>query len=210
MRYSQDHKQQTRQRVVAAAAQTFRAQGVANVSIPKLMRQVGLTHGGFYAHFESKDALVAEACASGQGETVKQLFRAAEQAPSGEKLQAVLDTYLTPAHRDNPASGCTIPALAAEIAREPAEVRHAFTQSIRTLLDRLKPLMPDCGTGATDATDEPTDEALALLSGMAGAILLSRAVDDPDLSDRILDAAHTFYSRAFTSAPLSSDTPASG
>ncbi|MGZ3716190.1 MAG: TetR/AcrR family transcriptional regulator [Ktedonobacterales bacterium] len=197
MRYSQEHKQQTRQRVIAAAARIFRAQGVANVSIPRLMRQVGLTHGGFYAHFDSKDALVAEACASGQGETVKQLFRAAEQADPGKKLRAILDNYLTPAHRDNPASGCTIPALAAEIAREPAEVRHAFTQSIRALLARLKPIMPDCGT---DATDEPTDEALALLSGMAGAILLSRAVDDPDLSDRILDAAHAFYSHAFTPA----------
>ncbi|HEX8033789.1 MAG TPA: TetR/AcrR family transcriptional regulator [Ktedonobacterales bacterium] len=202
MRYSQQHKQQTRQRVIAAAARAFRAQGVANVSIPTLMKQVGLTHGGFYAHFESKDALVAEACASGQGETVKQLFRAAEQADPGKKLQAILDTYLTPAHRDNPASGCTIPALAAEIAREPAEVRHAFTQSIRALLARLKPLMPDCGIDATDEpTNEPTDETLALLSGMAGAVLLARAVDDPALSDRILDAAHTFYSRAFTSAP---------
>lgn len=205
MRYSQEHKRQTHQRLVAAAAQAFRAQGVASVSIPTLMRQVGLTHGGFYAHFDSKDALVAAACTSGQGETVRQLFRAADVAPPDKKLQAVLDTYLTPAHRDDPASGCTIPALAAEIAREPAEVRHAFTQSIRTLLDRLQPLMP--GDSSPAVTAEPTDEALALLSGMAGAILLARAVDDPALSDRILDAAHTFYSRALTSAPPSLATP---
>lgn len=200
MRYSREHKQQTRKRVIEVAARAFRAEGVANISIPRLMQQVGLTHGGFYAHFESKDALVAEACASGQGETVKRLFHAAEKAEPDKKLQAILDNYLAPTHRDNPASGCSIPALAAEIAREPAEVRHAFTQSIRGLLARLKPLMPGCGTDAT-AEHEPTDEALALLSGMAGAILLARAVDDPDLSDRILGAAHTFYSRAFTSSP---------
>ena len=198
MRYSQEHKQQTHQRVISAAARAFRAQGVANVSIPTLMRQVGLTHGGFYAHFESKDALVAAACASGQGETVKQLFRAAETAAPGKELQAILDTYLSPTHRDDPASGCSVPALAAEIAREPAEVRHAFTQSIRALLDRLKPLMPESGPAATD---EPIDAALALLSGMAGAVLLARAVDDPALSDRILDAARAFYSHAFTAAP---------
>lgn len=204
MRYSQEHKQQTHQRVVAAAAQAFRAHGVANVSIPRLMQEIGLTHGGFYAHFESKEALVAEACASGQSETVKQLFGVAEKAAPGKKLQAILDNYLTPAHRDNPASGCTIPALAAEIAREPAEVRHAFTQSIRALLARLKPLMPDNGP---HTTDERTDEALALLSGMAGAVLLARAVDDPALSDRILDAAHTFYSRAFTPTASTAEPP---
>lgn len=198
MRYSQEHKQQTHEQVISAAARAFRAQGVANVSIPTLMRQVGLTHGGFYAHFESKDALVAAACASGQGETVKQLFRAAETAAPGKELQAILDTYLSPTHRDDPASGCSVPALAAEIAREPAEVRHAFTQSIRALLDRLKPLMSDCGSAATG---EPTGAALALLSGMAGAVLLARAVDDPALSDHILDAARAFYSHAFTSAP---------
>jgi TetR/AcrR family transcriptional repressor of nem operon len=190
--------------MIAAAARAFRAKGVANVSIPTLMRQVGLTHGGFYAHFESKDALVAAACASGQGETVKQLFRAAEQAAPDKKLQAILDNYLTPTHRDNPASGCTIPALAAEIAREPAEVRHAFTQSIRALLNRLTPLMPGSGPAATT---EPTDAALALLSGMAGAVLLARAVDDPALSDRILDAAHTFYSHAFASTAATAEPP---
>lgn len=197
MRYSHEHKQQTHQRVIAAAAQAFRAHGVANVSIPSLMKQVGLTHGGFYAHFDSKDALLAATCASGQGETVKQLFSAAEKAAPGKKLQAIIDTYLCPAHRDNPAAGCTIPALAAEIAREPAEVRHAFTQSIRTLLDLLRPLMPE---STPAAADERTDEALAFLSGMAGAVLLARAVDDPALSDRILDAAKTFYSHALTPA----------
>lgn len=202
MRYSQEHKQHTHQQVIAAAAQTFRAQGVANVSIPRLMRQVGLTHGGFYAHFDSKDALVAETCAHGLGTTIKQMFRSAEKAAPRKKLQTILDVYLSPRHRDDPASGCTIPALGAEIAREPAEVRHAFTQSIQSLLDRLKPLMPDIGTAADDeqTDDEQTDKALALLSGMAGAVLLARAVDDPALSDRILDATRAFYSRAFASA----------
>lgn len=202
MRYSSAHKQQTRRHIVQAAARTFRAAGVHGVAIPHLMGQVGLTHGGFYAHFGSKDALVAEACAQGLSEMGERLFSAADQAPPEERLAVVVNAYLSRQHRDDPATGCVLPALAADIARESPEVRDAFTQALETYLARLDTVMPARKEpeGNLDAAHAaPSDDVLVLASGMVGAILLARAVDDPDLSDRILRASRRFYRGAFGS-----------
>src|SRR3954447_18986655 len=142
-RTSRAEKVRTHERVVAAASQEFRANGVAGTSIPKLMERVGLTHGTFYAHFESKEELAAEAYALGLRQTVDGLLQRAEDAPPGEGLRAVIDFYLSLEHRDDPAGGCVLPALAGEVRREPEAVRHAFTEELRRYFDRLAPLLPD-------------------------------------------------------------------
>jgi TetR/AcrR family transcriptional repressor of nem operon len=200
MPLSKQHKQQTHERILRTAARAFRASGVDGVSIPDLMRQAGLTHGGFYAHFASKDALVAEACAQGIQDSGEQLFAAAEQAPTGEQARTIVNWYLSRSHRDTPETGCVIAALAGDITREPVEVRHAFTEALQRYVARLAALLPE-EPGAD--TTEREDAALVLLSGMAGALLLARAVDEPALSDRILRAARHYYRATFGAANVS-------
>jgi TetR/AcrR family transcriptional repressor of nem operon len=190
-RTTRAEKERTHRRVVETAARAFRADGVAGTSIPVLMEQVGLTHGTFYTHFDSKDALVAEAYARGISETVDGLLKRAEGAPPGHELNAVIDHYLSAEHRDDPAGGCVLPALAGEVRREPAAVRHVFTEEVTHYFDRLARLLPDRDTQAR------TDHELILASGMVGAVLLARAVDDPALSDRILGVCREFYTAAF-------------
>ncbi len=191
MRYAKEHKERTRRRILEAAGPAFREQGVAGVGIGEVMGRAGLTHGGFYAHFDSKDDLVAAACAEGLAESAEKLLSAAAGAPPGAGLRAVIDAYLSRRHRDTPADGCPMPALAGEVTRQPPAVRHAFAGGLEGYLDRLAPLLPD-RPGA-----DRVDDALVLVAGMAGAVLLARVVDDPALSDRILDAARDFYGRAF-------------
>ena len=190
-RTSRAEKARTRERLVEAASHDFRAGGVAGTSIPRVMERIGLTHGTFYAHFASKDALVAESFALGLRETVDRLLKRAADAPPGRGLNAIIDRYLSTEHRDDPADGCVLPALAGEVRREPEEVRHAFTEAFQDYVDRLAPLLPD-----HDAESRANHE-LVLASGMAGAVLLARAVDDPELSDRILEACREFYTAAF-------------
>jgi len=190
-RTSRTEAARTRERLIQTASHDFRAGGVAGTSIPKLMEQIGLTHGTFYAHFDSKEALVAEAYALGMRETVDRLLQRAADAPQGHGLNAVIDRYLSTEHRDDPAGGCVLPALAGEVRREPDDVRHVFTEELRRYFDRLAPLLPD-----QDA-EVRADRELVLASGMAGAVLLARAVDDPELSDRILQACRDFYTDEF-------------
>ncbi len=206
MPYSKAHKAQTRARILAAAAQTFRAEGIGGVGIPAVMARAGLTHGGFYAHFATKDALVADACATGFADAAERLLTGAAQAEPADALRAVIRGYLSRHHRDNPATGCMIPTLAAEIARDTPATRAAFTQSLTTYAQQLSEYLPvaprpapTANPAAGDANDDAQrmDGALVLLSGMAGALQLARAVDDPDLSHRILKAARAFYLHAF-------------
>lgn len=194
MPYTKEHKERTRRRIVEEAARAFRSRGVAGIAIPDLMRRAGLTHGGFYAHFESKDALVAEACAEGFTEAAEELMAqtVAEVAP-GEEMRAIIRAYLSRSHRDEPESGCMVPALAAEMAHERPAVRHAFTEALKTYFGKLASYLP----AAASASEAPSDDAMVLLSGMMGALVMARAVDDPAFSDRILKVARTFYMRSF-------------
>ncbi|HEX6041727.1 TetR/AcrR family transcriptional regulator [Longimicrobium sp.] len=185
VRYSRGHKEKTREQIVDTAARAFREEGVSGVGIGELMGRAGLTHGGFYAHFPSKDALVAEACGRAVDQTWAQMHALVAQAPPGEELATFIRAYVSRTHRDDPGGGCMMPSIGSEMARQDPDVRAAFTAQIRRVLENIQALMPD--------TPNREDRALTLLSGMAGAVLLSRAIDDPAMSDRILKLNRDFW-----------------
>jgi TetR/AcrR family transcriptional repressor of nem operon len=199
VRYSKEHKEETRRRILEAAARAYREEGVAGVGIGELMQSIGLTHGGFYAHFDSKDALVAEACESVRSTLAQSWFAWAEEAGGAEGLRRVIRGYVSRQHRDEPGLGCLMPALAADASRAAPEVRASFTRSLRGLVAGVARLLRGArgAPAAAESGEVIPDEALVLVSGMVGAVLLARAADDPELSDRILLAARRFYTEAF-------------
>ncbi|MGO8949046.1 MAG: TetR/AcrR family transcriptional regulator [Ktedonobacterales bacterium] len=187
---STSHKARTRARIIQAAAEAFRERGVEPVAIADVMRAAGLTHGGFYAHFPSKEALVAEAATQGLADSQREFVAAAAEANPQAPLSEIIRRYVSRHHRDHPAEGCAVPALAADIAREPDIVRHAFTTAMKEFVGHLAEYVP----GTTPP--ERQEAALVLIAGMAGAIALARAVDDATLSDRLLLATRRFYTGA--------------
>jgi TetR/AcrR family transcriptional repressor of nem operon len=197
MRRTKQAKQQTHERIVAAATRRFRAEGIAGVGVADVMGEAGLTHGGFYAHFASKDALVAEACGAGLAQSRERITRKIQREPAERRLAAYIDIYLSADHRDHPEAGCVMPALSGEVARSSSEVRAAFTQAYNDYRDALVSLLQD--TGGNETQDETSDEAIVLLAGLAGTMLLARAVDDPALSERMLRVNRDYYKRAFAS-----------
>lgn len=188
MRYTREHKAQTRQRIVREASRRLRAEGIARLSIDDLMLRLGLTHGGFYAHFASKDALVAEACA--QELPLQEVEMFAEPAEAST-LATFISGYLSRQHRDEPEIGCYLAALSGEMAHASLATRQTFSTAFERNVERLARRLP----GATPQAR--TDTALALLTGMAGAVAASRAVTDERLSNHILDVCREYYTRAF-------------
>lgn len=175
MGHSQAQKKANHDRIVAIAARRMRERGLAGVSVAELMAEAGLTHGGFYAHFRSREHLVREALAFAFAESERRGAKAAAKA-GGDPRAAYFRSYLSPAHRDDVARGCALAALAPEIARSgDAETRALLTGDVRRRL------------AARGRKSEAA--ALAELSTAVGALMLSRAVDDEALSRAILEAA---------------------
>jgi TetR/AcrR family transcriptional regulator, transcriptional repressor for nem operon len=197
MPLSKGHKRETRQRVVKTAARAFRAGGINGVGVAGLMRQAGLTHGGFYAHFRSKDDLVAAACAEGMLDSSTALLAGMKEATAPDAgLSTFIRSYLSRSHRDDPATGCVIASLGPEIVRGSPQTRHAFTEALKQYVAELAA----CTAQTSDEVEnaEAREDAMyLLLAGMAGALLVSRAVDDGTISDRILRAARRFYTKYF-------------
>jgi TetR/AcrR family transcriptional repressor of nem operon len=189
MRYPAEHKQGTRARIVRAAALRFRRRGGEGAAISDLMRDLRLTHGGFYRHFDSKEDLFAEAFAAGLEQVSERLVRAAEAAPRGGALKALIDAYLSQEHCDDAANGCPVAALMAEVARRPGATRGAFQQAMRAHIARMARYVP----GRTDEKRRRT--AVMLFSGMAGTLNVARALSD-ERRRRVLEDARTFYLRA--------------
>jgi len=196
MRYSAQHKAKTHARLLKKATEQFRNKGLQGTGIAKLMGQMGLTHGGFYAHFENKSELVATATAKMFDETVEQMRSAVEGAPEGEELGAIVSSYLSQQHRDHPDQGCPLPILAAEISRQPLSVRRAYTQGFNEQIKRLAAHMPG------KDYEQRCEKARLLMSGMAGSMMMARAVSDRGLSDNILAQAREFYVSAFEGSSL--------
>jgi AcrR family transcriptional regulator len=177
MRFEKGHKQATRQRIVEVASEKFRAEGVEAVGIAGLMAAAGLTHGGFYAHFESKEALVREA--------LDAAFEAS-RAKYDKGLEGFLRSYLRPAHRDNPGRGCAFAALTAEIARHPAETRAAFSARMAGFIARIGALLPE-----TLAAPARQQAAIGILGVMMGTLQMARAMTDEKFSSEILESGVT-------------------
>ncbi|HEV7689777.1 MAG TPA: TetR/AcrR family transcriptional regulator [Hyphomonadaceae bacterium] len=177
-RYSSDHKAKTYDAIVAATAQRLRIGGIEGVGVASIMAELGLTHGGFYAHFKSRDALLAAALTRLFDDAVETVGRFEAKYGKEEGLSRYADFYLSPRHRDEMTSGCPIPALAGETRRAAIPVRNAFDAGLERLAERLGKLMPKGGKKA----------ALALLGEMAGTLSVSRAIGDAKASNEFLAA----------------------
>jgi TetR/AcrR family transcriptional regulator, transcriptional repressor for nem operon len=198
MRLTKEQATEHRQRIIETAGRLFRESGFNGVSVADLMNAAGFTHGGFYNHFPSKEALAAEAALAGlqrSNAALTETLMDQDQAGSDHSaLWPYIEAYLSSAHRDNRADGCTIASLASDAARQDEQVQASFAQGIDEELDILASYFAK--TPAQDQEDMPAsarERAVQLLSELVGAIMLARAVAQANLSlsDEILAAAST-------------------
>jgi TetR/AcrR family transcriptional repressor of nem operon len=180
MRYAKRQKEISHERIVKAAARRFRRDGIAAAGMTGIMAEAGLTNGGFYSHFRSKSDLVREGLERALADQLQSL---AEPAPKPGALAHLIRSYLSRHHRDRPGTGCASAALLPEIARQPLSVRKAYTARLRTLIEQMARRLPP-----NNSVPEAQDTAIAILAVFIGALQLSRAVDDRDLSDAMLAA----------------------
>ena len=189
VRYPSEHKQETHDRIVVAAAREFRAGG-ASVGIAELMKALKLTHGGFYRHFKSKDELLAEALTNAMESLGERIARTAREHP-GDELRTIIESYLSEAHCADAASGCPLAALGPELARESKVVRKAMEAAMRRQVQLVMPYVR-----AADE-DERRSSTVALLVSMAGALGAARVVDDATMRRGILEAAKRMLLKAY-------------
>jgi len=182
MRYLKGHGRQTRNRIVEEASYGLRQHGADGMSVVDLMKLAGLTHGGFYAHFESREALVVEAFAFAMDRTIVHWSERVKEMPPEQRFEAVVEGYLSSFHRDNRARGCALPALGADIARSSPKARRTFGRKFGEMIDMIARLLPDM------PPEEARQTATSALATMMGAIVLARAVGDKGMSDDILAA----------------------
>ncbi len=182
MPLSVEHKARTRDKIVAAAAGLLRTHGPAATGVAQVMKRAGLTHGGFYAHFPSKEEMVAAAFGAAVVDSANKLGDGLDDLPRAEKLRHYVGRYLSRAHRDNPAEGCPVAALGSDLARAEPGARQGFEHGIRHLMADLKKVLPH------DDNDKDEDDGnlLGTMAMMLGGLMLSRAVADMDFSDHIL------------------------
>jgi|SRR5579871_4360583 len=183
MRYTASHKQETHQRLLNVAAEALREKGPERLAVADVMRAAGLTHGGFYAHFKSKDALLAETLAAGFAQSARRMRRLVDGLPPRHALATWIDQYVSPHHRDNRSTGCPIVALSSDLPRQSKKFQAAFDKGVKAMIRQLESWMAESGM------DEPERLAESVLSAAVGAVSMSRAVSDKRLSDDLLEAA---------------------
>jgi AcrR family transcriptional regulator len=183
-------KDATHERIVEAAARAIRRSGYGGTGVADIMKDAGLTHGGFYAHFPSREAMLAEAMDRAGAESVAASARIAAAAPPEQALQELVRAYLSKAHVDGVETGCAVAALGSEMPRQAPEVRRAATRRIKEMIDLVARQSPDWGKPGAH------ERALVTVATMVGALLLARAVDDPRLSDAVREAALTHLTSA--------------
>jgi TetR/AcrR family transcriptional repressor of nem operon len=180
---------ETRHRIVETAAREFRRNGIHATGLADVMAAAGLTHGGFYRHFQSKDQLVAEACAAGMNSIVARAEAAACQSDSNGGLEAIIESYLAVNHRDDRAGGCPLTSLGSELARADNETRATVSEGIVRFVEAL-------ATRARRRKPElAKSDALFVLSALVGAVTLSRITTDTGLSDAILSETKRHLAR---------------
>jgi len=182
MRVSKEKAAQNRQDILTAATRLFREHGIHATGVDAITKEVGLTHGGLYSQFGSKEAIAAEAIRFAVTRSKHLWQRKAERTPGTKAFRNIVESYLSREHRDDPGQGCIIAALGADIARQSPGVREAFTKEFQDMLELLTQLMPDHGHSLR------SDDAIAALSSMVGGLILARAVNNELLSERILQA----------------------
>jgi TetR/AcrR family transcriptional repressor of nem operon len=182
MRYSREHKLETHARIVKKASVRLREKGAHGIGVADLMKEAGLTHGGFYAHFDSREALVIEAFADTMDRSTERWRKLAEQTPPEKRFAAIVDSYLTAVHRDDPGHGCAVPALGAEIARESPKTRKAFAAKLEQMIDMLAEQIPEVPRKAA------RKQAMSALATMMGTLVLARIAGNGAVSDEILGA----------------------
>ncbi len=191
MRYPPEHKLETHQKIVKDASERVRAEGLNGAAVAAVMRDTGLTHGGFYKHFGSKDDLLVESLSEAFREFTDTLVRAAEQSPSGEAWKAIVKTYLQPDMCEHPERGCPLAALAPELARVDKRMKPQIVTELVNYKSRMAPFMP--GRRIVDKERA----FFAIFSTMMGAIEIARMLPDPAIQERVLGSARDFLLRSF-------------
>ena len=179
MRVSREKAAENRERILEVASKLFRERGFDGIGVADLMKSAGLTHGGFYGNFQSKDDLILQACTRAMEKSLDTLKEAVEHGGK-DAMNNIATAYLSPTHRDHPGSGCAMAALGAEVARNSSTVRAAFTKTVRTTAEILTKIVSGKSKRAK------RERSLAIYSSLVGALILSRAVDDSELSEEIL------------------------
>lgn len=182
MRYPKPHKNETRERILRAAATRLREQGAYSESIANLMKSAGMTHGGFYAHFESREALVGEVVLVAMEQTNSRLLRLVAGKSRSMGLRAIVRAYLNRSHRKNAGRGCALPALGGDLGRSSDATRENFSRKFEEMIEIVILQLPDAGTKAT------RQKAIAAIATMVGSLIVARATSDNELADEILIA----------------------
>ncbi len=202
MRYSPEHKAETHARIVRKASVRLRERGAHGVGVADLMKEAGLTHGGFYAHFDSREALVVEAFGYAVDRSVQHWRKLLDELPPQKRLTAIVDGYLSPQHRDDVGHGCAVPALGAEIARESAKTRKAFAAKLDELVDLFADYIVDVPRKTARR------RAAAMFATLMGTLVMARVSGSGDISDEILNAGREAALAAATGHGASAKTPA--
>ena len=191
MRYSAEHKAQNHENILSVAARSFREHGADSSGIGTVMKKVGLTKGGFYRHFRSKDDLFVEAVARALDETARGMVEVAKSVPEGQALRAIIERYLSVGHANSPGSGCVRATLGPELARKPAAVRRRIEVLLEAYRERFLPFMP----GHT--REEKMAKIRLLFPSMAGVLMMARVASSPEKREQYLMEARKFFLQAF-------------
>jgi AcrR family transcriptional regulator len=188
-RPTQSRKEATHERIVETAARAIRRSGYGGTGVAEVMKEAGLTHGGFYAHFDSREGMLAEAADRAGADGMAVLARLAAARPPKKGLEGLLRAYLSKEHVQGTEKGCAIAALGSELPRQSPKVRRAATRRIKEMIDLVSRQSPDWGQPGAH------ERALVTLATALGALVLARAVDDPKLSDAFREAALNHLTR---------------
>jgi TetR/AcrR family transcriptional regulator, transcriptional repressor for nem operon len=191
MRYSPEHKAQNHENILSVAARSFREHGADISGIGTVMKKVGLTKGGFYRHFESKDDLFVEAVARALEEMGRSTLEVAKSAPEGQALRVIIERYLSARHANSPGAGCVVAALGPELARKPLSVRKRIEALLDAYRERLLPFVP----GQT--REEKVAKFTVLFASMAGVLTRARVISDAHKREWMLTEARNFFIKSF-------------
>lgn len=182
MRYSRDHKAETHAKIVRSASAQLREKGTRGIGVADLMKEAGLTHGGFYAHFGSREDLVVEAIAYAMDRSTRRWGELVEDKPADERLAMLIDTYLTVQHRDGAGRGCAISSLAVDVTREGQKTRRVFLNKLEEMIALFADQVPG------EADEVARRKAVATIATLVGTMVLARVAGNSAFSQEILDA----------------------